>query len=924
MYRKLIFLVSFVLVLGLAMSVSEGADPSLVGWWRFEEGSGTTAYDSSGNGLDGDLVGGVTWTQGRIGGGIELDGTSGYVSIPDFELTTDTITFVAWVNGWKGGDWAPLLSSRVVGQCEMNFGDNDTLHYTWNSDSSATWGWTGGPVIPQDTWTMLAVTIDPDQAVAYVYTDDAGLTQSTNAIAHIEETVGALQIGYSYDPRYVRGIIDEAAVFNRALTEQEIMGLVLGIGEGYPYSSRPSPEDGTLLLDTWVNLAWRVGDFAISHDVYLGDNFDDVNSGAESAFIANQVATFLVAGFPGFAYPDGLVPGTTYYWRIDEVNDTEPNSPWKGDIWSFTIPPRKAYNPAPSDGTKFVATDAELSWSTGLGTKLHTVYFGDNFDDVNNAAGGLPQANTTFAPGTLELDKTYYWRVDEFDAAVTHKGDIWSFTTLPSISIVDPDLMGWWKLDEGIGTTAVDWSGHNNHGEFMGDPQWVLGQDGGALEFDGDDYVDTGYTEDLVNYTITAWVMSPEAPSGGAASGPLHRENNYQFNWNHDNDVFRGAAAMNVGGQWHAAKYMPLFANTWYHLAATYDGDVLNAYRDGVLITSNPAPSGDPEAETNSAKLARHAATATQFFTGTIDDARVYSRALTQDEIQQVMRGDTSIAWKPNPSNGSTKDIDKVMPLSWSPGDNSSQHDVYFGLDEDAVDNADASDTTNIYRNRQSAAGYNPPEGVEWGGGPYYWRIDEINTDGTINKGRIWRFTVADYLTVDDMESYNDINEGEPASNRIYLAWLDGFDNPAINGSTVGHLEPPFAEQTIVHGGNQSMPFTYDNGVGKSEATLTLTSRRDWTREGVSSLVIWYIGDAANAAETMYAVLNGTSGVDNPNPNAAQVEDWTEWNIDLQAFGINLTNVNTITLGFGNRSNPVAGGSGMMYFDDIRLHRPAP
>jgi hypothetical protein len=174
------------------------------------------------------------------------------------------------------------------------------------------------------------------------------------------------------------------------------------------------------------------------------------------------------------------------------------------------------------------------------------------------------------------------------------------------------------------------------------------------------------------------------------------------------------------------------------------------------------------------------------------------------------------------------------------------------------------------------------------------------------------------------MESYNGINEGEPGSKRIYLSWLDGYDNPAINGSTVGHLDPPFVERTIVHGGNQSMPFEYNNAVGKSEATLTLTSNRDWTREGVGTLTIWFIGDAANAPETMYAVLNGSAGVDNPNPNAAQIDEWTKWTIDLQAFGINLTNVNTITLGFGNRSNPVAGSTGMVFFDDIQLQQPAP
>ncbi len=120
------------------------------------------------------------------------------------------------------------------------------------------------------------------------------------------------------------------------------------------------------------------------------------------------------------------------------------------------------------------------------------------------------------------------------------------------------------------------------------------------------------------------------------------------------------------------------------------------------------------------------------------------------------------------------------------------------------------------------------------------------------------------------------------------------------------------------------MPMFYDNAVGKSEATLTLTSNSDWTVNGVNTLTIWYRGDADNAAETMYVVLNGSAGVDHPNPNAAQAVGWNEWNIDLQAFGINLANVNTITLGFGNRTNPVAGGTGSVFFDDIRLYPPAP
>jgi hypothetical protein len=92
-------------------------------------------------------------------------------------------------------------------------------------------------------------------------------------------------------------------------------------------------------------------------------------------------------------------------------------------------------------------------------------------------------------------------------------------------------------------------------------------------------------------------------------------------------------------------------------------------------------------------------------------------------------------------------------------------------------------------------------------------------------------------------------------------------------------------------------------------------------------LTIWLRGESGNAAENLYVALNDSAVVNNDNPDAAQKASWTQWNIDLQAFadqGVNLANVNSITLGFGNRSNPVAGGSGMMYFDDIRLYPSTP
>jgi hypothetical protein len=475
----------------------------------------------------------------------------------------------------------------------------------------------------------------------------------------------------------------------------------------------PSPANGVYIDDTWVSLIWVPGETAVSHDVYLGENFADVEAGTGDTFQGNQTLTEYTLGFPGFPYPDGLVPGTTYYWRIDEV-EADGATKHKGFVWSFTVPPRTAYFPDPADGAEQVDTDVRLSWTEGFGSKLHYVYFGDNFDEVNNAAGGLPHGDATYTPGTLKLAETYYWRIDEFDAIDTYKGDVWSFTT-------------------------------------------------------------------------------------------------------------QGA----VGS--------------------------------------------------------------------------------------------------PDPANGAV-DITQTPILTWTPGVYAASHQVYFGNDQSAVRNADTGSPEYKGTGDLGSESYEP-EKLEWNT-TYYWRIDEANNTNPDSPwtGNVWSFTTANFLIVDDFESYNDLDPADPDSNRIFNTWIDGYDDPT-NGSLVGYDAPPFAEQTIVHSGNQSMPLFYDNSVGYSEATLTLTYPRDWTEKGVNMLTIWFRGDSDNAAETLYVALNGNAIVTNDNPDAAQITTWTEWSIPLQAFadqGVNLANVNTISLGLGNKNNPVAGGSGTMYFDDIRLYPPAP
>ena len=720
MCKKLIYVASSVFCLSLILTNTANAD--LVGWWRLDEGSGITVNDSSGNDHHGTVQGTPEWGFGPegFGGALGFSQTTGaYCGIFDPTGGTGRFTLTLWCL-WDGTQSIQHFLTKSNGwgattamfQIEVKGGHSDQarvdrLHIAYQAAPQAVLN-----LVPHNEWAHLALVFDGTHATGYLNgVDDVG-PQPTGIGPNVDAPI-IIGASHAAEGRTFQGFLDDVRIFNEALPAGQIQAIMQGGGATYPFAYGPDPADGDLLADTWTNLNWRAGDFAVSHDVYIGDNFDDVNAGAEGTFQGNQAETFIVVGFPGFPIPDGLAPGATYYWRIDEVNDTEPNSPWKGEVWSFSIPPRTAYFSEPADGTESVDPDVELRWTAGYGAKLHTVYFGDSFDDVNNAAGGLPQGTAAYTPGALKLAKTYYWRVDEFDSISTYKGEVWSFTT-----------------------------------------------------------------------------------EGGVGS--------------------------------------------------------------------------------------------------------------------------------PDPANGAV-DIKQTPILSWTPGVYAASHQVYFGTDKEAVRNADTGSPEYKGTGDLGAQSYELVK-LEWNT-TYYWRIDEANNVNPDSPwtGSVWSFTTANFLIVDDFEAYNDLDPAEADSNRIFNAWIDGYDDPT-NGSLIGYDNSPFAEQTIVHSGNQSIPLFYDNSVGYSEATLTLTYPRDWTENGITTLSLWFRGDSANAAETLYVVLNGSAVVSHDNPDAAQITRWTEWTIDLQAFadqGVNLANVNSIGLGLGDRNNPQAGGSGTMYFDDIRLYPPA-
>ncbi len=712
---------------------------------------------------------------------------------------------------------------------------------------------------------------------------------------------------------------------------------------------------------------------------------------------------------------------------------------------------------------------------------------------------------------------------------------------------VSAQLLVHYKLDETSGTVASDSSGKGNDGIIDGDPNWVAGWMGGALEFNGDDSItlpastmglrsDTGSVafwmnmSEVVGGINTIWWGGDNTTGGGM--GPenemhIHIETVVANIWiggelcfrvlhgpliHLHSDPEKGDAS--VPGN---PPVNPVLMNDgqWHHVVGTWgdaDGNV-NLYLDGGLLQQ--AAYTTPSYPLSNIYLGRMA-DGGRTYTGLLDDVQIYGGALTEQEIQAVMAGGEILslaAALPEPANQATE-VRRDAVLSWMAGDRADKHNVYFGTVFDDVNEASIADPRGVLVGESQDDTTYGPAGVLGFGQTYYWRVDEVNAppDSAVHKGDVWSFTTVNFIVVDDFESYNDLDLGDPESNRIFLTWMDGFDDPA-NGSLIGYADPPFAEQSIVYSGEQSMPFFYNNSgtATYSQAQRTFSPAQDWTIEGVDSLTLWFrgypayvgsfveapagtytmtgagadiwatadefhfafkeisgagaiiakvesventdpfakagvmirdtlepdsrnvavlitpengvrfqyrntaggvtdrsfkegitapqwvrlerttgglvrafysadgstwtllnmtvvsmdmpvyiglavtshnpdltceakfsnvsfgntgvgpqwtdqdVGMMSNEAEPMYVVLNGSTVVYHEDPGATQIDTWTQWNIPLQSFadqGVDLTNVNTIGIGFGDRDNPQAGGSGLMYFDDIRLYLP--
>jgi hypothetical protein len=562
---------------------------------------------------------------------------------------------------------------------------NDTTYY-WRIDEINGDGTTTGNV-----WTFTTIVAAPSQATNPSPADSttdvdvdadlswtAGSGSTSSDVYFGTSSPGAFQgnqTATTFDP----GTMANDTTYYWRIDEINAGGTTTGnvwsfttIVAAPSQATNPSPADSATDVAVSADLSWTAGSGSTSSDVYFGTT-------SPGTFQGNQTATTFD--------PGTMDNGATYYWRIDELNAGGTTT---GTVWSFTTivaVPGQASSPSPADSATDVSINADLSWTAGSGSTSSDVYFG-------TTSPGTFQGNqtaTTFDPGTMANDTTYYWRIDEINAGGTTTGIVWSFTTIVSTG---DEIIGWWALDDGTGTTAADSTAYGNDGTLVGSPAWTNdAQRGWCLDFSGDDnYVtipNESFFDIIGNITVMAWMKDDYTDwrnlstiiakgidsSGGFALQKARRDNAMSF-------------YVDVSGMpWYGIQAgAGIFDNQWHHVAGVYDGSNAYIYIDGGLDSNSVACSGSMATNNWDVYIGENSESLDggsngREWDGLLSDVRVYNYALTQSEVNDIYTGGPTPpgqASNPSPADSAT-DVSIDADLSWTAGSGSTSSDVYFG-----------------------------------------------------------------------------------------------------------------------------------------------------------------------------------------------------------------------------------------------------
>jgi hypothetical protein len=611
----------------------------------------------------------------------------------------------------------------------------------------------------------------------------------------------------------------------------------------------------------------------------------------------------------------------------------------------------KANKPNPAPGA--IITMPLFQWTKGDTAQAHNVYLGTSPDltaaDLRSA--NLPGAMAMYyhVATPLEPGVTYYWRVDEIDAAGNViKGDVWNVMVAPktAFSPVPRDGDKWISV-----TTSLSWQPGQNgikHDVYFGtDKAKVEARDASvakgsqnALTFSpGSLAQNTTYYWAIDETTVTGqkvpglvWSFTTVGGGGGlrgdyfignAPSGtPALSRIDQSVNINTDVSVGAPIPADGWSARWTADLEIAV-ADTFRFSVNCQDGTRL--WIDGQLIIDKwvtPTVTSEYFSVPIYLEKGIHSLVLEFYDSGGTAVEQLYWSTATMAKVI-IPAGPLQPPYHAQPFYPLNKavDVPQQLTLSWKAGEKAAKHNVYFGDNAQAVANATPA-TAAVYKGQQKRAENTFDPGIlEWNK-TYYWRIDEVNDASPDSpwKGNVWSFTTANFIVVDNMETYTD-----DAGNEIFSVWVDGVTDLKSN-SVVGNDTAPFAEVVYVNSGRQALSLRYDNTKAPffSEAQREFTPVQDWTVNGMNTLVLALLGAAANGAGQVYVTIEDSAGksatVANTDATVVTRGIWGDWKVPLSQFaGVNMAKVKKVYIGVGDRKSPKAGGAGKIYVDDIRV-----
>jgi len=919
----------------LALTVNASAD--LVGHWWLNEGSGNTAFDSSGNGNDGTLLGDPQWAEQ----GLSFDGVDDWVDIGNPDNLPDGASprsICAWaMTESTAGGWRVVVGyGSPAGSQSNGFAMNGTLLS----------GFGYGNDLTQDgffeigVWYHLCLTYDGTTAIVYANGEEImSQAKDWNLVR------GFTRIGRQVNnaAEFWNGGIYDVRIYDHVLTVPEIMEAMLGKPE---LSSDPSPENEAIDVPRDVVLGWTAGKFASTHDVYFGTSADDVTNASKSDGLG--VLASQEQGATTFD-PDGVLEyGQTYYWRVDEVNAAPDKTVFAGEVWSFTVEPL-AY---PIENVT-----AETNGASEAGSGPENVVNGSGLDADDRHSTESSDMWAASADGAEPLQIEF-----AFDRAYKlHEMVVWNYN-------VQFELL----LGFGIKTATLEYSENGADWTVFGDVE--LAQGTAATGYEANSMIDLGgVTAKYVRLTVVSgfgmmgkfglsevrfMYIPTHAREPQPADGATTDAVDVTLQWRagreaESHEVYLGTSAGQAaqwkidlqGGDNHGGTYGQTDPVDMVEDDATW-----NIFEVPALDAPFPGPVTIAEAPT-SLELVDSQGNATSVVFTDLNDAWAWSGSAAQQS--QPMAGDyllilNSFGVDCDPSSweitGLSPDSDYELTFHHAAND-AADRGCNFTANGVAAQVTGVDHTTTIAVTTDAAgtiAGAVNSDGFGEGnwaglvisGAPavdmallgtlaqtsfdvmdllydqtYFWQVVEVNEVEVpaAHVGPVWRFNTPAYAEIDGFEDYDD------EDNRIYDTWIDGY-GVSTNGSTVGHLESPFAEQDIVKSGDQSMPLFYDNtGTSTSEAELTLAGA-DWTANGIQTLSLYFSGASGNGGQ-LYVKINGVKVAYDGDSSDISRGVWQPWNIDLAAVGGNLANVTKLVIGIEG-----AGARGVVYIDDVRLY----